>query len=146
MIPIMTLVMAALTTAPSARAALGETVDSVTVDRMALSATRSIATMTHANYTILHVQSDAVTVREYISSLGTVFGVAWNGLVYPDLTQLLGSYANEYQKAQRRTLRIHGQRMQQVNADRVVVEKMGAYAKPARPRLCICINPARSFD
>ncbi len=119
------LIGSALATAPSARATLGEAADSVMVDRKALSATRNATTMTHANYTVQQIESDAVTVREYISSSGIVFGVAWNGLVFPDLTQLLGSYANEYQEAQRRAPRMHGQRSQQIKTDRIVVEKWG---------------------
>ena len=79
------LIGSALATAPSARATLGEAADSVMVDRKALSATRNATTMTHANYTVQQIESDAVTVREYISSSGIVFGVAWNGLVFPDL-------------------------------------------------------------
>jgi len=119
------LTMVSLTAAPSARAALGEAANSVMADRKALSAARGATVLTHANYTVQEFESDAITVREYISLSGIVFGIAWNGLGYPDLTQLLGSYANEYWEALRRMPRMHGQISQQVKTDRVVVEKWG---------------------
>lgn len=121
----MNMVLAVLTAVSSAQAALGEPANSVTADRKAILSARSATTMTHANYTVQQFKSDAVTVREYISPAGIVFGIAWNGLMYPDLTQLLGSYANEYREAQRRMPRMHGKRTQQVKTDRVVVEKWG---------------------
>ncbi|HYA85900.1 MAG TPA: DUF2844 domain-containing protein [Nitrospirota bacterium] len=120
----MILLTAVLVTARPVHAVLGESADSVTADRKALSAMRSITT-THVNYTVQQVESDSVTVREYISSSGIVFAVAWSGLVNPDLTQLLGSYSSEYREAQRQTPRTPGKRAQQVKTKRVVVETWG---------------------
>ncbi len=107
-----------------ARATLGEPVASVTADRTALAAVRGAVT-SRAGYTIQEVASPAVSVREYVSPAGIVFGVAWNGLVQPDLTQLLGSYAHEYRQALRRTPRGRGKRSRQIRTDRVVVETWG---------------------
>jgi hypothetical protein len=45
------------------------------------------------------VTSRGVTVREYIGSSGTVFGVAWQGHRPPDLSTLLGSYYADYTSA-----------------------------------------------
>jgi Protein of unknown function (DUF2844) len=118
------LVAASFSTAQRAQAALGESADSVESDRKALSAVRRAATTLDA-YTIQEVKSDAATVREYVSSSGVVFAVAWNGLSHPDLTPLLGSYAGEYKKALRQTRRTPGRRHLQVKAERVVVEKWG---------------------
>ena len=115
---------AVLATVRPVQAVLGEAADSVTADRKALSAMRS-ATIPHANYTVQQVESDAVSVREYISPSSIVFAVAWNGLVNPDLTQLLGSYSDEYREAQRQTPRKRGQRLQHLKTDRVVVETWG---------------------
>ena len=109
---------------PRAQAALGESADSVESDRTALSAVRRAATARDA-YTIQEIKSDAATVREYVSSSGVVFAVAWNGLSHPDLTPLLGSYAGEYREALRQTPRKPGRRHLQVKAERVVVEKWG---------------------
>jgi hypothetical protein len=64
-------------------------------------------------------------VREYVSTSGVVFGIAWNGLIHPNLTQLLGSYAGEYQEALLQTPRIKGSRHLQVKTSGVVVEKWG---------------------
>ncbi|GFE62767.1 DUF2844 domain-containing protein [Geobacter sp. AOG2] len=105
-------------------AALGGTAASVTADRTALAAVHR-ATTTRSAYTVQEYQSDSTTVREYVSSAGVVFAVAWNGRVNPDLTTLLGSYAGEYQAALRKTARKRGLRRQEVQSDQVVVEKWG---------------------
>jgi len=114
----------ALGTSAQALAALGGSVDSVESDRKVLLAIRSATTVSPA-YTIHEMVSDANTVREYVSSDGIVFGVAWNGLAYPDLTQLLGPYADEYQKAMGQASRKPGRRHAQVKTNRVIVEKWG---------------------
>ena len=36
--------------------------------------------------------ASGTTVREFVSPTGTVFGVAWQGPVIPDLRQVLGTY------------------------------------------------------
>ncbi|MGD0584433.1 MAG: DUF2844 domain-containing protein [Oryzomonas sp.] len=110
--------------ARQAGATLGGTAGSVTSDREAFSAVHRAAT-THGAYTVQEFQSDATTVREYVTSSGTVFAVAWNGRMHPDLTTLLGTFAGEYQAALKQTPRTRGLRRQQVRSDRVVVEKWG---------------------
>jgi hypothetical protein len=107
-----------------ANAILGESVDSVKSDRTALSALR-YSTTKRNGYTVQEMVSPSTVVREYISPSGIVFAIGWNGLVHPDLTRLLGSYADEYQQALRQTSRKPGQRRTQVKARRVVVEKWG---------------------
>ena len=66
-------------------------------------------------------------MREYVASSGVVFGVAWNGLIRPDLTQLLGAYANEYHEALRRILHSKGKGRNRldVKTNRVVVQQWG---------------------
>lgn len=105
-------------------ATLGESVDSVESDRMVLSAVRHPMTVRNG-YTVQEIVSPSTVVREYVSPSGIVFGIAWNGLVHPDLTHLLGSYASEYQEALRQTSHKPGQRRLQVKAKRIVVEKWG---------------------
>jgi len=108
-----------------AQGMLGESADSVTSDRKALSAVQSAQSVLNG-YTIQEIHSDSITIREYVSSAGIVFGIAWNGLVRPDLTQLLGSYAAEYQEAKQQIPRRPGRRHYQVvNTNRVVVETWG---------------------
>jgi hypothetical protein len=78
-----------------------------------------------ANYKVQALVSDASTVREYLTDSGVVFAVAWNGLVHPDLTALLGRYAEEYRQAKQQLPRRHGQKSLQVRGERVVVETWG---------------------
>jgi hypothetical protein len=118
------IISAVISTAHVANAALGESADSIASDRKSLSALRGAATV-RDNYTIQTIESDATTVREYISPNGVVFGIAWNGLTHPDLTPLLGSYATEYREALRQTPRKPGRRTLQVKTDSVIVEKWG---------------------
>lgn len=113
-----------ISTPHPAHAALGESADSVESDRKALSAVRR-ATTSRAGYAVQEVVSDANTVREYVSLSGIVFAIAWNGLSHPNLTPLLGSYADEYRHALRQTPRKPGRRALKVMGDRIVVEKWG---------------------
>jgi Protein of unknown function (DUF2844) len=115
---------AAFATVPGVQATLGESADSVDLDRKALSAVRRVTTVRNG-YTVYVIGSDSAVIREYVSSSGVVFGIAWNGMLHPDLTQLLGSYAGEYQEAVQKTPRKPGQRRLQVKTDRVVVQKWG---------------------
>ena len=43
--------------------------------------------------------SSGTTVREYVSSSGRVFAVAWQGPSIPDLRQVLGTYFTPYVQA-----------------------------------------------
>jgi hypothetical protein len=76
-------------------------------------------------YTVQELQSDSVTVREYVAPTGIVFAIAWNGLIHPDLTSLLGSYVGEYRTALQHVLRQHGSRHRKVETAQIVVEKWG---------------------
>lgn len=113
-----------LATCPSARATLGEKVDTVGADRTALKAVQR-ASSSYEGYTVEEVASEAAAVREYVSSSGIVFGIAWNGHAYPDLTQLLGSYWTEYSAAMQRAGRKPGRRRLQLATENIVVEKWG---------------------
>jgi hypothetical protein len=90
--------IAFLILAGPARAELGGAADSIEADQARLKATRSTTDASH--YTLHQLQTDSgVTVREYVSSAGTVFAVAWEGPEMPDLQQLLGSYFSRYTEA-----------------------------------------------
>ena len=104
-------------------ATLGESADSIEQDRRFLSATRG-STVAGEGYEVQEIHSDAVTIREYISPSGFVFGIAWDGPL-PDLAQVLGPYAGEYQEALRRTARVPGRPFRVVKANGVVVETWG---------------------
>jgi hypothetical protein len=120
----LSLALTIFTFAQQAQAALGESVDSVTSDQKAISAVRR-AMKASTGYTVHEIRSETITVREYVSPSGVVFGIAWNGLTHPDLTPLLGSYSSEYQKALGHANRQPGRRHIQVKTDDVVVEKWG---------------------
>jgi hypothetical protein len=107
-----------------AQAALGESSASISSDRKALISVRH-ATTARNGYTVQEIDTGTTVVREYISSSGIVFGIAWNGLTHPDLTLLLGSYNSEYQNVRNHTPRQPGRRHVQVKTDRVIVEKWG---------------------
>ena len=120
----LSLVLTVFAAAQQAQATLGESADSVTSDQKDLSAMRRTV-KTSTAYTVHEIRAEVMTVREYVSPSGIVFGIAWNGLTHPDLTPLLGSYASEYQKAMSHVHRQPGHRHVQVKADGVVVEKWG---------------------
>ncbi len=105
-------------------ATLGGLAASVQSDRKAMAAAE-VVTAQGKGFTVQEFTTPSTTVREYLSSDGIVFGIAWNGLVHPDLTPLLGSYAAEYQNALQKTPRRPGRRAQKVQTSKVVVEKWG---------------------
>jgi hypothetical protein len=105
-------------------ATLGQAENSVASDEAALSA-HTGSTTTHIGYTVLEIASDAVTVREYVSPTGIIFAIAWNGLIHPDLTPLLGSYATEYEDSLRSAKHEPGQRRLHVKTSEIVVETWG---------------------
>jgi hypothetical protein len=65
-------------------------------------------------------------VREYVSSAGKVFGVAWDGPVIPDLRQVLGAYFDAYiQAADRRLRKRAGHGPFRIEEPAFVVEQSG---------------------
>jgi hypothetical protein len=122
---ILGLTVALLAPAGPGRAALGEPVDPIAADqKAALSAVQPFPTVKNG-YTVQEIRSDAVVLREYVSSAGIVFAVAWNGLIHPDLTPLLGSHAGAYEEALRQTPPKPGSRHLQVKTSQIIVEKWG---------------------
>ena len=96
----------ALAASPAARASLGGTEATVEADRVAIGATRRI--LPSGSFTVHELQAPSgTTVREFVSPAGTVFAVAWQGPMLPDLRQLLGTHFDEYvaASATRRTRR-----------------------------------------
>jgi hypothetical protein len=108
----------------TAFATLGGTADSVESDRAALAAVKRNVTSSDG-YTVHEIAYNGTTVREYVSANGIVFAIAWNGNRSPDLTTLLGSYANEYQSALQNTPHRPGVRHSSIKTDDVVVERWG---------------------
>jgi hypothetical protein len=80
-------------------AALGGNETSVQNDRAHMRA--ALLRMTRAErYTVHEMQAPSGTiVREYVSTTGAVFGIAWSGPWLPDLRQVLGTYFEQYVRA-----------------------------------------------
>lgn len=79
-------------------ASLGGDATSVESDRARLQA--SLQTTNNDRFTIHEMKSpNNVTVREFVSPAGKVFGVAWQGPTRPDLHQLLGTYFDQFIQA-----------------------------------------------
>jgi hypothetical protein len=118
------LVVLACSAAQPAWATLGGSADSVESDQHALSAVRK-ATTSRNGYTVQEIQVGATLVREYVSSTGVVFAIAWNGLTNPNLEELLGSYAADYEKARQQMPRPRDRSRSEVRTHNVVVETWG---------------------
>ena len=79
-------------------AALGGNVASIEGDRAQLNG--SVTQRQTPAYTVHEIKGASGTVlREYVSSAGNVFAVAWHGQFAPDMRQLLGSYFDQYTAA-----------------------------------------------
>jgi hypothetical protein len=79
-------------------ASLGGDIASVQADQIHLQGRRTMNTS--ASYIVHEIQGTSGTVvREYVSSEGKVFGIAWQGPWVPDMRQLLGSYFDQYAHA-----------------------------------------------
>ena len=87
-----------LTTALPAFAALGGDASSVQADQSHMQG--SLRTTQTEAYTLHEIRAATGTVvREYVSSSGKVFAVAWQGPWPPDMRQLLATYFAPYQQA-----------------------------------------------
>ena len=75
-------------------AALGKTAASVEQDRSLMKGQRHSGAST--GYSIETISVAGMTIREYVSSDGLVFAVAWRGTGAPDLKLLFGEYFDEY--------------------------------------------------
>jgi len=86
-----------LVTVP-AWATLGESEASVTTDQLHMKSEHRIQTF--QNYKVHELSTaNGMTVREYLSPQGSVFGITWQGRSTPDVNQLLGTYVNNLQTA-----------------------------------------------
>lgn len=105
-----------------ARAELGANVSSIQADQAKLKG--SVRVTSAANYQIHEIQTgQGSRVREYVSSSGTVFAVAWQGQSTPDLHQLLGQYFDQYLQAAQSTKTGRGPK--RIALPNLVVERGG---------------------
>ena len=106
-----------------AKAELGGTVSSVEADRGRFALEKG-QLKTFSTFKVQELVSDKIKIRQFFNNDGIVFGVAWTGPIDTQLLPLLGTYSQDYQKAElSRPLTRKGRiPYRKVQADRVVVE------------------------
>ena len=108
--------------ARTASAALGGDAASLQADQAALNATQHITAA--ADYQVYELQTASGTVvREYLSTTGVVFAIAWQGPALPNQRLLLGDYFTRYTDAARNWSGGHGHLL--IREDDLVVESSG---------------------
>lgn len=124
----------------SAWAALGGDIESVDADQAAMNAAEQITASTDS-YTVYELRTSTDTVvREYLSLAGTVFAVAWQGPLLPNLRLILGGYFTQYTEAAQSQHAGHGHLA--IRRPDLIVESSGhmraffgrAYLPQALPR------------
>ena len=87
--------------------------------------TKTHTIKTHGLFTVHELTREGLTLREYSSLDGVVFGVTWNGLAHPDLDMLLGSHLSDYHRALKSTSQINRRKFSTINGNDIIVEKAG---------------------
>lgn len=82
--------------AAPAMAALGGAADSVNTDTTVLRG--MLRSVPQVQYDVQEIDSNTVTVREYVTRSGQVFAVTWQGIAPPNFQQLLGEYFPRLQR------------------------------------------------
>jgi hypothetical protein len=123
---LLAVVVATLAAPTKAHAELGGDESSVTTDRAHMQAAL-LRINRSSGFAVHEMQSATGTlVREYVSSSGRVFAVAWQGPWIPDLQQLLGAYFTRYQEAAARERQVRrGRGPLSVQTPDFVVETSG---------------------
>jgi hypothetical protein len=127
----------------SAFARLGDGESSAEQDRKAFHGIRKVHLYT--GYKVHEVTTDGTVIREFVSSSGTIFAVAWNGLSHPDLTQLFGTYYSEYIEAERATPRPKGRAEMKVNSQNIISVRFG-HMRAVRGKAWIPALVPNGFD
>jgi len=103
-------------------AALGGDAASLQADQAKMNAGQTITAA--AAYQVYELQTTTgMVVREYLSTAGVVFAVAWRGPMLPNLRQLLGGYFAQYAVAAQAQHGSHGHLV--IRRDDLVVESSG---------------------
>jgi hypothetical protein len=103
-------------------AALGDNSSSTESDRAAMNGTLQL--LPAGKFTVHEIQiPSGTTIREYVAPAGTVFAVAWQGPVMPDLRLALGRYFDRYVAAA--TGKQTGHRQAEVREADFVVQSSG---------------------
>lgn len=112
-----------------AHASLGQLEASVETDRKQLSVvvqgTSKLVSKGEVSFVVHEMKNKKMVVREYAAN-GSVFAISWTGKHHPDLSVLLGSYFEDYQKSSQMARKARGGRSYgRVEGQNVVVEKSG---------------------
>ncbi len=93
-----TMLAASICLSLPAFAGLGEEASSIDADQAHMQGERR--TTQAAAFSVHEIKTPTgLTVREYVSSSGQVFGVAWQGPWPPDMRQILANYFETYRQA-----------------------------------------------
>jgi hypothetical protein len=95
--------LASLTAPPAAWAVLGESLASVQLDQQRMAGQRSLAIGAGPQVQLITLAGGS-TIRQYLTSSGVVYAVAWNTRFKPRLDQLLGAHFPAYAEAARRSM------------------------------------------
>lgn len=126
---VLTISLGLILAAIPAWATLGQPEASVTSDELQMKSEHRVQGF--QNYKVHELTvANGMTVREYVSPEGTVFGVTWQGHSTPDMTQLLGAYLNNLQTATRTQTKIIPRRGMTVKTNDFV------YSNFCRMRVC----------
>ena len=110
---------------PEALAYLGGTSDSIKEDQSVLSSSTPTS-KSQKDYSISELDLGGSQIREYISSSGIIFGIAWSGNSHPkNINQLLGKYKALYLSAMGASPKGHGHRTSYVKSQDLVVQMWG---------------------
>lgn len=102
-------------------AALGQPHESIQFDMETLKG--KLVTKQMEGYSVEEItRGDGAILREFVSPNGQIFGVAWQGMTMPNLTQILGPSADAFQKATQGT---HHRGPLSVHVGQLVVETGG---------------------
>lgn len=126
---VLTISLGLILAAIPAWATLGQSEASVTSDELHMKSEHRVQEF--QNYKVHELTvAKGVTVREFVSPQGSVFGVTWQGRSTPDMNQLLGTYVNNLQTATRAQTKIIPRRGMTVKTNDFV------YSNFCRMRTC----------
>src|SRR5450759_119994 len=109
-------------------AGLGEAVSSVQADQAHMQG--ALRTTQTQSYTVHEIQAaTGIVVREYVSSSGKVFGVAWQGPWPPDMRQILANYFEAYRQATQAEVNAHAGRRPLVIEQPGLVVRSGGHMR-----------------
>ncbi len=97
--------------------------DRVTTTELSAAKSRAAKVMV---YDVRASAVNGVSINEYFSAEGIVFAVSWRGVAQPDLTDVLGSYYSDYDKASREQLPVQRRgKSAVITSSEIVVKKFG---------------------